>query len=197
VAATTGSLPLEPPGGLTFQIAGRPEGATSRGGTIFTLVSAGYFETFKIPVVRGRTFTERDESGPPVVIINQALAKQFWPNSDPLNDQIIIGHDSPRQIIGVVGDVREYVLNRDPDPNMYVVTGVGMILHPSAWVIRTRVAPMSLSSAIQKELREASGGLPVAHVRTMEEILSRSMAAQSFNMLVLTICGCSALLLAA
>src|SRR5207245_4893192 len=93
-----------------------------------------------------------------------------------------------------VGDVRVRALNRDPLPNMYFT---GSRMHPSAWVIRTRAAPMSLSSAIQNELREASGGLPVAHVRTMEEILSRSTAAENFNALVLTIFGCSALLLAA
>jgi putative ABC transport system permease protein len=135
-----------------------------------------------------------------VVIINQALAKQFWADSDPLNDRMTIGQgapafkdDPPRQIVGVVGDVR-LRLNRDPLPTMYF-TGSG--LRPSAWVIRTRVAPMSLSSAIQNELREASGGLPVARVRTMEEILSRSTAAENFNAVVLTIFGGSALLLAA
>jgi ABC-type antimicrobial peptide transport system permease subunit len=74
-------------------------------------------------------------------------------------------------------------------------TGSGM--DRSAWVIRTRVAPTSLGSAIQNELREASGGLPVARVLTMEEIVSRSTAPENFNMLVLTIFGCSALLLAA
>ncbi len=197
VAATTSLVPLEPVGGGPFQIVGRPEGPASRGAAVWTRVSAGYFETFKIPVVRGRTFTERDESGQPVVIINQTLAKDFWPNSDPLNDQIIIYHDSPRRIIGVVGDVHAYSLNRDPLPSMYV-SDIGMSqIVPSAWVIRTRVAPMSLSSAIQNELREASGGLPVARIRTMEEILARSTAAENFNALVLTIFGCSALLLAA
>ena len=147
----------------------------------------------------GRTFTERDEIGPPVVIINQTLAKRFWPDSDPLNDQIIMGDESPRQIIGVVGDVHDDFLNREPRPNLYVLlaTGARMPEGTWAWVIRTRVAPMSLSSAIQNELREASGGLPVARVRTMEEILSRSTAAEDFNALVLTIFGCSALLLAA
>jgi predicted permease len=201
VAATGCCVPLEPPGFLTFQIAGRPDGPTSGGTAVSTLVSAGYFETFKIPVLRGRTFTERDDSGPPVVIINQALAKQFWPDSDPLNDRMLIGQGAPafkdelpRQIIGVVGDVRVSALNRDPLPDMYF-TGSGM--DRSTWVIRTRVAPMSLSAAIQNELREASGGLPVARVLTMEEILSRSTAAENFNMLVLTIFGCSALLLAA
>ena len=201
VAATTCCLPLEPPGFLPFQITGRPDGPTAGGTAVSTLVSAGYFETFRIPVLRGRTFTKQDESGPPAVIINQALAKQFWPDSDPLNDRLIVGpgapafkDELPRRIIGVVGDVRVRALNRDALPNMYFT---GNQIAPSAWVFRTRVAPLSLSAAIQNQLREASGGLPVARVRTMEEILSRSTAAENFNALVLTIFGCSALLLAA
>jgi predicted permease len=208
VAATTCCLPLEPPGFLAFQIPGRPDGPTSRGAAVSTLVSARYFETFRIPTLRGRAFTERDESGPPAIVINQALAKQFWPDSDPLNDRIVVGlgapgfeDEEPRQIIGIVGDVRVRALNRDPLPNMYVMgSGLGPSAWgntPSAWVVRTRVAPMSLSSAIQNELREASGGLPVARVRTMEDVLSRSTAAENFNALVLTIFGGSALLLAA
>jgi putative ABC transport system permease protein len=68
---------------------------------------------------------------------------------------------------------------------------------PWAWVVRTRVPPKSLTSAIEKELREASGGLPVANIRTMEETIARSTAPENFNMLVLTIFGCAALLLAA
>src|SRR5206468_6413797 len=73
---------------LSFQIAGRPEPRATSG---WTVVSPGYFETFNIPVVRGRTFTDRDDSGPRAVVINEALAKWFWPNSDPTNDRIIIG----------------------------------------------------------------------------------------------------------
>jgi putative ABC transport system permease protein len=193
-------VPLEDRLHGAFQIAGRPAGAATGGPTGWTLVSAGYFETFKIPVLRGRTFTERDENGPPVVIINQSVAKRFWPAGDPLKDQIVIGNESPRQIIGVVGDVREEALNREPRPNLYIpsVTGNGLLqIQPWAWVIRTRMAPQPLSPVIQKEAREASGGLPVAGVRTMEETVSRSTAAANFNTLVLTIFGCSALLLAA
>jgi putative ABC transport system permease protein len=105
----------------------------------------------------------------------------------------------------VVADVRDGGLNRDPRPIMYVLpsqitdnenASVSQIT-PWAWVARTRVPPLSLSSAIQKELREATGGLPVAHIRTMEEVISQSTAAENFNMLVLTIFGCAALLLAA
>ncbi|SPF56948.1 conserved membrane hypothetical protein [Candidatus Sulfopaludibacter sp. SbA4] len=199
-AAATCCVPLEDRLRQSFQIAGRPEGPDSRGVTGWAGISAGYFEVFQIPVLRGRAFTERDENGPPVVIINEAFAKRYWPDSDPLNGQILAGHGPPRQIIGVAGDVRDDALNRNPRLNLYElsVTGSGMLkLLPWAWVIRTRVAPMSLSSAIQKELREASGGLPVAQVRTMEETLSRSTAAEDFNALVLTIFGCSAVLLAA
>jgi predicted permease len=212
VTAGTCCVPLEGGFGLPFQIPGRPEGPASKGGAGWTMVSAGYFETFKIPVLRGRTFTEQDDGGPPVVIINQALAKQFWPKSDPLIDRLIIGRgvgpafqgEPPRQIIGVVGDVRDGALNRDPRPNMYVLpaqitdgeNALVSQIAPWAWVIRTRVPPLSLSSPIQKELREASGGLPVARVRTMEQVISRSTAAENFNMLVLTIFACAALVLA-
>src|SRR5262249_15683892 len=77
VAAIASSLPMEPQGGLPFQIPGRPEGPASGGAAIWTRVSAGYFETFKVPVVRGRTFTEGDESGQSGLIINETLAKEF------------------------------------------------------------------------------------------------------------------------
>jgi putative ABC transport system permease protein len=205
VAGTACCVPLVDRFYTPFQIAGRPQGPASRGGAGWTLVSAGYFETFKIPILRGRTFTERDDGGPPVVVINQALAKQFWPDSDPLNDRMIIGRNPPRQIIGVVGYVRDSALNREPRPILYVPSAqmterenatISQTV-PWAWVIRTRVEPMSLRSVIQNELRQASGGLPVVRIRTMEEVLSRSTARESFNMLVLTIFGCSALLLAA
>jgi putative ABC transport system permease protein len=193
-AAATCCVPLERLFQAGFQIPGRGEGIAGS-----ALVSAGYFETFKIPVLRGRLFAERDETGPPVVIINQTLAKQFWADGDPLNDRIQIG-ESPAQIVGVVGDVRDRGLTRDPRPTVYTPTVTpGEVLQsdPWTWVIRTRDDPRSIRAALENELREASGGLPVAGVRTMTEILSRSTAAQDFNTLVMTIFGCSALLLAA
>jgi predicted permease len=199
-AATTCCVPLDSRLQVGFQIVGRPQGPGSGAVTGWTEASAGFFETFKIPMIRGRTFTERDESGPPAAIVNDTLAKQFWPDGDPLTGQIVIGTGSPLQIIGVAADVHDRGLNRDPRPNLYVasVTPGGLLgMIPWAWVIRTRVAPASLSSAIQKQLREATGGLPVANIRTMKETLSRSTAAEDFNTLVLTIFGCSALLLAA
>jgi predicted permease len=199
-ATSTCCVPLDSRIQVGFQIVGRPPTPASGNVTGWTEVTASYFETFQIPVLRGRTFTERDETGQPVVIINETLAKQFWPDGDPLGGQITIGDGTPLQIVGVVGDVHDRGLNRDPRPAVYVTSATpgGLLrLLPWAWVIRTSVPPATLSSAIQKELREASGGLPVAQVRTLEEALSRSTSAEDFNTLVLTIFGCSALLLAA
>jgi len=204
-------IPLEGGYGLPFDIVGRPH--NDQAGGHWMTVAPGYFEVFRIPVVRGRTFTDRDNAaGTPVVIINQAMAKKFWMDADPLNDQIVIGKnvgpvftDPPRQIVGVVGDVRSDSLSTDPFPTMYIpnaqvpdaITKLNAEISPLAWVIHTRVEPHSLSLAIQNELRQASGGLPVGRIRSMDEIVVRSTARQDFNMLLLSIFGGLALVLAA
>ena len=191
--ATTCCLPLENRWQFGVRVAGWPvEQNAIAGGT---LASAGYLEALGIPVLRGRTFTDRDETGPPVAVVNETLAKRLWPDRDPLKYQIILGNEPPRQIVGVVADVHDGGLDRAPGPNVYVPSASqeGML----AWVIRTGVAPTALSSAIQKELQIASRGLPVAQVRTMEQIVARSRFTGNFTTLVLTIFGCSAVLLAA
>ncbi len=164
-------------------------------------------------MVRGRAFTERDDAGaPPVVIINQAMAKQFWPKSDPLADKIWIGHgimrelaaEMPRQIVGIVGDIRDNGLNREPGPIMYVPNGqvpdalnaLNVRLTPMKWIVRTRGNPYLLSGPIQEQLRESSG-LPLSNIRTMDEIIARSTSRQRFNMLLMTVFAAAALFLAA
>jgi putative ABC transport system permease protein len=187
-------LPLETPMQTGFRIVDRPDGLTSRGVAVLTQASSDFFQVFQIPLVRGRRFTERDESGLPVAIISQTMARQFWPDSDPLNERIIIGNKAPRQIIGIAGDVHDTGLDRAPRPQVYEpVTRRGEI----AWVIRTRGTPQSLRSRIQNEVMAASGGLPVGDVRTMEDRISRSIATETFRTLVLTIFAGSALFLAA
>ncbi|HEX4770028.1 MAG TPA: ABC transporter permease [Bryobacteraceae bacterium] len=214
VAGSSCCIPLEGGFGLPLNIVGRPlTNGPNHGGAGWNSVGPGYFEVYKIPVLRGRTFNVRDTTiSRPVVIINQALAKQFWPKSDPLRDQIVIGkgvgpefEEGPRQIIGVVGDIHDGGLNRDARPNMYVpasqvtdgMTALNARIGPLVWLVRTKSDPHLLSNAIQKQLREASGGLPVAQVRTMDEIVVRSTAREDFNMLLLSIFAGSALLLAA
>jgi putative ABC transport system permease protein len=204
-------VPLEGGYGLPFDIVGRPHNDQAGGGWL--TVAPGYFEVFRIPVVRGRTFSDRDNAADaPVVIINQTMAKKYWQDSDPLNDQIVIGKlmgpdfaDPPRQIVGVVGDVRSNALSDEPFSTMYIpnaqvpdaITKLNSDIYPLAWVIRTRVEPHSLSLVVQNELRQASGGLPVGRIRSMDEIVVRSTARQDFNMLLLSIFGGLALVLAA
>ena len=142
----------------------RSSAARSRTGPSFTAaaswmtVSPGYFEVFKIPVIRGRTFTDQDTPARrPVVIINESMAKQYWKNGDPLNDHLAIGRggmrefaaEPDRQIIGVVADSRDNGLNQDPGPKMFVpqgqipdaVNALNTRISPMAWVIRTKVPP--------------------------------------------------------
>ena len=206
-------VPLQGGFGGPFIIVGRPLDGPYHGGAAWYPVSPGYFSAFKIPRIRGRAFTDRDDGGAPgVVIINQSMARRYWSKGDPLTDRMIINkgmgpqfEEPARQIVGIVGDVRDGALNRDPQPAMYIpwaqlpdALNANIVeITPVAWIVRTRVEPHSMARAIENELRQASGGLPVARVRTMDEIIVQSTARSDFNMLLLTVFAGSALLLAA
>jgi predicted permease len=213
-AAAACCLPLQGGFGLPFDIVGRPKGNDpSTGGGGYFPVSWSYFDTFQVPILRGRNFTERDDGAAPgVVIINAAMAKEFWPKGDPLVDQLVIGpnmgpvfKEPPRQIIGIVGDMRDGGLDQDPAPTMYIpiaqmpdkVTALNSRITPLWWIVRSRVEPSLLIKPTAVALREATGGLPVGHVRTMNEIAITTISRQRFSMLLLTIFGSSALLMAA
>lgn len=213
-AAASCCLPLEGGFGLPFDIVGRPKGntpTTGEGG--YFPVSWSFFGAFKIPILRGRSFTRQDDgSAPGVVIINESMAKQYWPKGDPLQDRLLVGAsmgpvfvEPPRQIVGVVGDVRDQGLNQNPIPTMYIpiaqmpdkVTALNSRIAPLWWIVRTRVEPHTVIRGISAALRDASGGLAVAHIRTMDEEVVSNTARQRFNMLLLTVFGSSALLMAA
>jgi len=214
LASATCCVPLEGGYGLPFLVMGRPlDQGPFHGGGGWQTVSPGFFEVFHIPVVRGRTVNERDNgAGAPVVIINQAMAKRYWPQGDPLGQKIWIGKgimselaaETPREIVGIVGDSRDGALNRDPGPVMYVpnaqvpdaLNALNVRLTPLAWVMKTRGEPMAMRGMVEEQLRQVSG-LPVSDVRSMEEVISRSTSRQRFNMLLMTVFGGSALLLAA
>jgi len=212
--ASTCCLPLEGGFGLPFIIVGRPlTNGPYTGGASWRTISPEYFKVFRIPLIRGRLFTDRDDANSaPVVLINEGLAKQYWKDADPVGQQIVIGkgvgpefEEPPRQIIGVVGDVRDQGLNNNPDPIMYVpesqitdgVNALNNRIIPLTWVVRTKVAPNSLSAGVQKELREASGGLPVGHIRSMDQVRVESTALTDFNMTLLAVFAGIALVLAA
>jgi predicted permease len=208
-------VPLQGGYGLPFRVVGKalPEGQQFHGNGDWITVSPRYFEAFKIPVLRGRTFTDRDDANaPPVVIINEAMAKETWKNGDPLNDRLAIGRggmkefaaEPDRQIIGIVADSRDNGLNQDPGPKMFVpqaqipdnVNVLNAKISPMSWVIRTRVPPLSIAAAVASQIREATG-LPVADIRSMDQIVSRSTSREQFNTLLMTVFALSALTLAA
>jgi predicted permease len=213
VAAAACCVPLQGGFGLPIIIEGRPLEGPSHGGAGFAPVSPTYFSAFRIPIIRGRGFTDQDRGGAPAVaIINEAAAKRYWSERDPLVDRITIGRGlapemelAGRQIVGIVGNVRDGGLNRDPQPIVYVPWAQMPDAHsanllditPLAWIVRTRSEPYAMSHIIQEALRQASGGLPLARPRSMTDVVARSTARSDFNMLVLTIFAGSALMLAA
>jgi predicted permease len=212
-ASTACCMPLETVWQAPFIVQGRPLTGRWHAFAGWTFVSPGYFDVFKIPILRGRDFTEHDDaSAPGAVIINEAMARKFWPDSDPLNDNLLIGRglrpeyddDPVRQIVGIVGNVRDTALNRDPRPAMYVpvaqlpdgVTMLDVRLLPVVWIMRTEGQPYSISAQIQKELQQVSGGLPLARIRSMDEVVTESTALTRFNTRLLGVFAGLAVLLA-
>jgi predicted permease len=206
-SASTVWLPNQVDDGGLFQFAGDPE----KGWQVcrWMSVSPGYLSVFRIPLLRGRDFRETDAFGAPgVVLINQSLANKYWPHEDPVGQhiQVSVGYkEPPRTIIGVVGDTHNNGLNRPPDAMMMEPTAQVVDSYAAAysdtsamiWAVRTRGDPHQAVAAFTEQLRLGSGGLPVGHVRTMDEVMGRSTARQGFNMLLLTIFGAVALVLAA
>jgi len=211
-AAASSYLPLDGGLGLGFIIEGRPlTNGPVHGGAGWNYVTARFFDCFKVPVIRGRVFTDRDDAAStPVVVVNQAMVRRFFKDQDPIGQRLIIGTgmgpnfaQPPRQIVGVVGDARDGGLNNDPEPATFVpLSQVGdayMVLNntfmPLRWVVRTRVAPFSVLGQVQTAFQTAAG-LPVFHVRSMDQIVVGSTARDQFNTLLLGIFAFFAILLA-
>lgn len=214
-AAATVMLPLEGGVDMPFVIEGRApsNGNTYNGDEQWRFVSPHYFTAFHIALLRGRAFDQRDTGNSEhVVIINQAMAKKYWPNEDPLGQRINIAKglgpdfaEPPRQIVGVVGDAREAGLSGLNQGVMYVpqsqvtdpLTRLANSVIPLSWAIRTSGDPGPLTSAVRREFLAVDGQLSVSKVRSMDQVTSESTARQNFNMLLLTIFAALALLLAA
>ncbi len=212
-AAAAYWLPIDVEDGMGFQIVGRPVKKDCCGSQWMS-ITPGYLSLFRIPVLRGRDFTENDKAGAPgVALINEALARQLWPNEDPIGQHIMCGQgigpefdtEPERQIIGIVADSHNSGLGKPADPMMMVpiaqvpdgYAAAYSNIQPLFWLVRTHGDPRASIPAITEQLRIASAGFPVAHIRTMDEVMGRSTARQSFNMLLLSIFGAVALLLAA
>jgi putative ABC transport system permease protein len=199
---------------LPFNIEGRPPAKSGYDGDEqWRTVSPGYFHTMQMPLLRGRGITERDTGGSAlVVVINAAMAKKYWPKENPLGKIVVIGRglgpqfeEPPREIVGIVGDVPETGLADHGESVMYVpqaqvpdgLTELAGGLIPLSWVVRTPGDPFAVRREVEREMRAVDATIPVGHLRTMDQIISTSLARQNFNTLLLTLFAAIALSLAA
>jgi len=208
-AATISTLPLEHGLMTFFRIAGRsePDSEANQGRAQWRLISPDYFLAMGIPLIRGRAFDHHDASdAAPVVIVNQALARRYFPDQDPVGQEFLGASpdDPPTRIVGVVGDVREITLDRPPTPTVFApaaqapdgITAFLANVMPTCWVVRTQGDPASFGNVLQREVLEVDPEQPLSNIRSMGQIMSTDVARRQFNTLLLTVFAGLALLLA-
>ncbi|HEX8161806.1 MAG TPA: ABC transporter permease [Pyrinomonadaceae bacterium] len=200
---------------LPFTIEGRP--AESPGDFLsvsYSIVSPTYFATMGIPVLKGRAFTDQDR-GPTVVslddlekmtgnmIIDEAMARRYWPNEEPVGKRLKIVNGPTFEIVGVVGGVRAAALDAEPKPRAYLpylqmpAPMMAVLGRPVTLAVRTSADPAGLVSPVRDEVLAVDKDQPVARVRTMNQVVSESVAGRRFNMILLGVFAVIALVLAA
>jgi putative ABC transport system permease protein len=199
--------------GMQFRIAGRPAPEPGPQGsamnTAYMPVTPNYFATVRIPVLQGRDFSASDTaSAPLVVLINKTMAQRWWPNQNPIGERIIfdfVPDEQPREIVGVVGDVR---LNqtRTLEPIVYLphVQQSQRWIGPAwgyrssmSYILRTSGDPTGMAAAVRSAVAEIDPSKPVGNLQTVEQNLRDQVSGQRVYMLLLTVFGVIAGLLAA
>ncbi|MBF5044789.1 ABC transporter permease [Aggregicoccus sp. 17bor-14] len=216
-AGAAASLPLEGGPDMTFTIEGRYKGGVDEGvgGAQYRAVTPGYFPALRIPLVRGRSIAQTDGVGAPgVVLINETAAKKYFKDQDPVGQRIWVGKPvvpeladaAPREIVGVVKDVREGGLEKEVPAVLYIpmaqvapaLNTLLVRLLPQSLVVRSSAGdPARLGPQVSREIWAVDSRQPVTNMLTMEEIVARSLGAQRFNMLLIGTLAALALVLAA
>jgi predicted permease len=165
------------------------------------VASVGYFEAMKIPLVSGRFFTEQDTiDSAKVVIIDENMARAYWPNTDPVGKRLKRGDANSNEpwltVVGVVGNVKHYALDTDSRVAIYGPHLQNRFGSMSV-VVRTTADPLSLAAAVTREARAMDPNVPIYDVKTMEQWLSESLARRRFSMFALGLFAGLAMLLAA
>jgi predicted permease len=219
-AAAAASLP--PLGGVagdtTFEIAGRPAAAAAAAGGAANgtaaephlyhwLVTPGYFQTAGIALLRGRPIRASDGAGTaPVAVANETMARQYWPHADPIGKRIRLFLDERRrgpwvEIVGVARDVAFRQLDEAAQPELYLPEPQGAVAEfPSTTMtvmVRSAAEPAALAAAVRRAVRAVDPTAPVSRVRTLEELLARSLSRQRFDLALLALFAGVALALAA
>ena len=192
------NLPLADNWTIGFRIEGEDQSTYHSSGN--TWVSNDYFRAMGIQLLSGRTFNDDDrEGGMPVLVINQTMARKFWPGDDPLGKRIRWGGWGVEwlSVIGVVADVRASSLEKEPAPSSYMpIFQIPRTRRNVVFVARTSGDANALIPSIRERLRSVDEELPVYDVRTMNSVISESVSQRRFAMLLISIFAGVALMLA-
>lgn len=181
---------------FTFTVEGRPPVNRDQAfSTDFRSVNQNYFSALRIPLLRGRNFSEQEvRQSDNVIVVSQTLVDTAFPNEDPLGKRIITMFGYPQEIVGVVGDIRHSSLQSQPFPTMYFPN-----LNPGGMnvVIRTKGDPLSLVGAVRKEVQALDPDQPIAGVKKMSDWVDSSVAAPRYRTTLLALFAALAMILAA
>ena len=202
-AVVAAGMPLERGGNNWVQLAGAKEKGFSAD---YREITPGYFATLGEQLKLGRLFTEADsEASSPVVVINEAFARKYFPGRSPVGEQLYVGgrRGNAREIVGIVGDTKSYV-DRPAEPTTFVPASqasydISRLFEgwfPRSIVVRTNANPLSLSQAVREAVAAVDPLVPTGSIRSMDQVLTHSLALRSFMMLLLSLFGGLALILA-
>jgi putative ABC transport system permease protein len=203
-SALAAPLPMDRQGAATlaFSIVGNPPLPPGKSTTAdYATVSPDYFHVMGIPLLRGRFFSEQDSpSNPNVAIISEALSRRYFPNQDPIGRQMRFGFPAngnvPREIVGIVGDVRDVALSQKPGPMMYVPFAQAP-LYGGEVVARSSASVSSVAAAIRQTVRSIDKDLPVTDVESFPNAVAGSIVQERFRTLLMSSFSGIALILAA
>jgi len=203
-AGIINTLPLDKGPTSGFRVEGRPVTTPDKWPSVnYRVVSANYFNALGIPVMQGRAYTDRDDGNAPrVMIVNQKLARDIFPDENPVGKRITFGNvDSNQQpvwweIVGVVANVRSLELREEPAPELYF-SALQELWPNMSLVVRSSVEPASLSGSLRQIVNEVDKSVPVSSVKTMDHVVSESITQPRFNLFLLGLFSTVAMLLSA
>jgi len=192
-------------GSRTFHIEGQePKRPEDQPEEQLRIVTDGYFQTMKVPLVKGREFTDRDRLGAPrVAVVNESLARKHFPDGRVIGRRVAFSRNEPQwyEIVGIVGNIKHRGLDAPDRPEMYVPYRQPLFsnvtVRPMQIVVRTAGDPLAAAATVRREIARLDPDQPISDVRTMDERIGRSLESRRFNMILLAAFAALALALAA
>ena len=198
-ASIASTLPLNPGFQRSVFPEGRQNETNNRGVLVYTnIIGPGYFDTVRIPLLRGRDFSDVDgERQQPVVIINEAMARRFWPDHDAMGQRFrFFGDAGPRTIVGIVRNAKYVFVGEDPQPmaDTPLEQGYAPVM---GLIVRTSTRPDALRGVVEREVRSIDRDIALNNIATAADLLSASLTGPRVAATLLSIFGAVALVLAA